>query len=228
MQYEAIKKNTVKAEGQVPKSKMIRFYNENGKGKRIMFIGNSITLHGVKPDIGWNVEWGMAASAQENDYVHIIMEKVNDVADDCAFCVAQASELERNYEDGEAIFPIFEDARNFNADIFIFRIIENCFVDKFKKEAFKEEIKKFFKYLKPDGEAEIIFTTGFWKHPGDEAIKELAEETEKPLVILGDLGEQDEMKAIGLFEHSGVAGHPGDLGMKNIAERIFEVLKNIL
>ena len=38
----------------------------------------------------------------------------------------------------------------------------------------------------------------------------------------------DEMMAKGLFEHSGIEVHPGDLGMKNIANRIYEKLENYL
>ena len=38
----------------------------------------------------------------------------------------------------------------------------------------------------------------------------------------------DEMMAKGLFEHSGIEVNPGDLGIKNIANRIYEKLENYL
>ena len=44
------------------------------------------------------------------------------------------------------------------------------------------------------------------------------------LVELGDLGEDSTMRADGLFEHKGVAMHPGDRGMAAIAKRIFSVI----
>ena len=83
-------------------------------------------------------------------------------------------------------------------------------------------------YLNPSGNAKVIVTTGFWHHPGDEALKDFADEKGYPLVKLGELGEQDEMKAIGLFAHEGVANHPGDLGMKVMAERIFSAVRGFL
>ena len=54
--------------------------------------------------------------------------------------------------------------------------------------------------------------------------QEAAAELGAPLVKLADLGTRDEMKAVGFFEHSGVAGHPGNAGMAAIAERILEKL----
>lgn len=48
----------------------------NDGGVRIVFIGNSITLHEKAPQIGWHNEWGMAASAAEKDYVHLVTAEI--------------------------------------------------------------------------------------------------------------------------------------------------------
>jgi hypothetical protein len=47
------------------------------KADRILFLGNSLTLHGPKPEIKWTGNWGMAASAQDKDYVHLLTAAIN-------------------------------------------------------------------------------------------------------------------------------------------------------
>jgi hypothetical protein len=44
---------------------------------RILFLGNSLTLHGPKPEIEWFGNWGMAASAQDKDYVHLLTAAID-------------------------------------------------------------------------------------------------------------------------------------------------------
>ena len=94
----------------------------------------------------------------------------------------------------------------------------------FDKDVFKREYAGLIGYLDPLKKAKLVVTTGFWKHIGDDAIREFATEHSLALCELGDLGEKDEMKAIGKFEHDGVANHPGDLGMQTIAQRILNVI----
>lgn len=226
--YLQMRKNTVAADHQLKETDYVHFYNLNGTGKKVMFVGNSITLHGILPEIGWYGNWGMAASAEGNDYVHRLMASISQLENDPVFCVCQVARWERNYKEGETVYPFFENARKFNADIIVMRFVENALVKEGEAPIFKEQMVKLLQYFDPEGKAEIILTTGFWHHPAEKAIAEAAEEMNWPLVELSDLGEQDEMKAIGLFEHGGVANHPGDLGMKMIAERIFAVLKQYL
>lgn len=71
---EAIKENTVSAKGQLVNSDSLRFYGDENAKIKILIVGNSITRHGVLPSIGWYHDFGMAASAEENDYVHLLMK----------------------------------------------------------------------------------------------------------------------------------------------------------
>lgn len=226
--YAQLRKNTVPADRQLKETDMVRFYNLGGTGKRVMFIGNSITLHAPRPEIGWHYNWGMAASSAENDYVHRLMAEISQLEKDPVFCVCQVALWETNYKQGESQFHLFENARNFQADILVARFNENAVVGENEPELYKAQLLKLLQYLNPEGNGKLILTTGFWRHPADNAVAEAATQMGWPLVTLNDLGERDEMKALGQFEHRGVSVHPGDLGMKTIAERIFSVLKEYL
>ena len=226
--FSEMKKNTVDSANQLKKSQFVRIVNPDGSGKRIMFVGNSITLHGILPEIGWHNEWGMAASSLDKDYVHQLISKTQEINDDATFCICQVAQWERDYKIGSSKLDLFEAARDFNPDIIVMRFIENCPGADFETDTFKKELDVLLNYLNKSGNAKIIMTTAFWHHPGDDAIKEYSKEKQLPLTELGDLGELNEMKAIGLFDHEGVANHPGDLGMKNIAERIFDIMKSML
>ena len=59
-----IKKNTVSAQNQVSEIG----YGESfgNEGLKVLFVGNSITRHEPKPEIGWDNDWGMAGCVEEN------------------------------------------------------------------------------------------------------------------------------------------------------------------
>ena len=218
----AIKENTVSAENQMKNSSYLSFLGNEGAGVRVLIVGNSITRHGPKADIGWNADHGMAASAPEKDYVHRLYEKLTGIGKDVCFRIRQCAEWEMNLREKD-ILNRYNEEISFNADVLVFRLGEN--VSSENVPYFYDALKKFVKHIVSDG-CKIIFTTCFWRNNGiDSAIRAFACEIGAPCVELGDLGDDSAMKATGLFSHSGVAAHPGDKGMEEIAERIFNVLK---
>ncbi len=223
---DSIKKNTVSSQNQLKGKGPCFFINEKGKGLRVLFVGNSITLHGILEEIGWYNQCGMAASRPENDYVHLCIEEIRKTQPDSAFAIAQVADWERNYINGSECLENYSLAREFNPDVIIMRCIENCPWQDFSRKDFLREYKALINYFNLSGKASVIITEGFWKHSGNSDIKKVSEEMNYPFIPLEDLGENDAMKAIGEYEHGGVQQHPNDLGMKNIAERILNALKD--
>ena len=216
------------ANGKLRESENVRFIGLENSGKRLLFVGNSITWHAPADPVGWAGDWGMAATAPEKDYVHQVAAMVCGAAAAPAVCICQAAAWERAYKTGGESRPRYESAREFDADVIVMRLIENCVVEEFDAAEFKAALGDLLAYLNKSGKAKIILTTGFWSHVGNPAILEYAAEKALPCAVLDDLGQQPEMRADGLFEHAGVAAHPGDRGMRAIAERIFEELKKLL
>ena len=226
--YAELGKNTVDAANQLASTALVRFLNPEADGVRILLVGNSITLHGILPKIGWYRSCGMAASSAEHDYVHLIEKMACNAVPNASVGICQVAEWERLYKEGEKTLPLYAAARAFGADIIVLRFVENCPKDNIDGETFLRELDALTRYLDPKGTAKFIFTTGFWRHPLDAFLRKAASEMHCPCIELGDLGDDPAMKAIGLFDHSGVANHPGDLGMQRIAERIGALLLPML
>ena len=220
-----IEQNTVSANNQVQRKHYIECF-DNGGNVNVLFLGNSITRHEPKSEIGWENDWGMAASKRENDYVHVAVRLMEEKFGKVNYCIANCGEWEMNYHN-EDVLNEWEEARNFHADIVVVRLGENIFnvKDKFETHPLAPYYAKFIEYFCANPNAKVIVTGLFWRSPQIEAaIEKVVAEKGYAYVPLNDLGDNEENMAIGLFWHNGVAMHPGDLGMQRIAERIVKVL----
>ena len=93
--------------------------------RRILFLGNSITLHGPNADIGWTGNWGMAASSEDKDYVHLVTSSLaQHIGARPQIMVRNIADFERNY----ATYDVDQKMRDlfaFDPDLVILAIGEN-------------------------------------------------------------------------------------------------------
>ena len=214
--WEAI--NTVKGENQV--STFVKFFGKQDGSPRIMFVGNSITWHGPNESLGWHGNWGMAASAPEKDYAHIVIKAISERFPDAAFCIVQAWGWESHYENCP-YDEYFAPAKDFQPDIILSMAAGNIPAEKLDHDLFVESIHALNTYLSGGkSDVKIIRTSTFYGgERRNSAIQDYVKRVGAYYVDISDIRENPENLAIGLFEHNGVAHHPGDKGMQVLAER---------
>ena len=214
--------NTVKAYGQVDVNKYVSIFNRGGK-KKVMFFGNSITRHEPNASIGWHGDWGMAASSIDKDYVHLVVAELDKRYGKVDYCIAQGAAWEWEYPHTEDVFEqYYSKVREFNADIVIIRIGENITAKKHLDIDCKPYFAKIVDLLVGSNAEKVIITDMFWYSVYNDCFREVCEEKGYTFCHLTDLEENESTMAKGLFEHKGVAGHPGDYGMQCIADRILQ------
>lgn len=194
-----------------------------GNGLKILFVGNSITKHGPKADIGWFGDWGMAATNLENDYVHKTMSKICEVRPGSGFAMLQVAGYEREFY---TLHPsvIYGAARDYRPDVVIMFFGANVSKEYDQTEnpprTFGEAYEELRNWI-DSGETLFIHSQGFYIRPVLDKEKEtVAEKYGDIFVNIEDLRNREDTH--------GRFNHPSDLGMELIAERFFNVLSEKL
>ena len=202
------------------------------KINRIMILGNSITLHRPKADIGWLDCWGMAASAQNKDYAHLLLQRITDAAHGKApeAIIENIAAFEKeyaNYDISAALKPY----AGFNPEMVILAIGENIpEPDTIEaKNNLRIALNALLGLLKENGNPVIFIRSSFWKSQiKDEILRQLCTKFGGTFVDIGHLGldEANFARSERTFINPGVANHPGDKGMLAIAEAIWNAIIN--
>jgi len=197
--------------------------------RKVLFLGNSITKHVPKADIDWSGNWGMAASAEAKDYVHLVIAGLA-VKGGAApeMMVKNIADFERAHV-GYDIAGKLRDAIDFKADLIIVAIGENVPALKTPEEeaAFQESVTKLLTALKAGRQSVLLVRSCFWKNAAkDQTLQKASAAAGGKFVDISTLSADkgNYGRAEREFKNAGVANHPGDKGMAAIAAALLEAL----
>lgn len=210
---------------------------------RILFLGNSITLHPLCSY--WWGEWGMAASTKEKDYVHRLVDmEAEDY--DVEYTAVNFGAWETQSHDRAETLDFIASFLQEQYDYVVIQLGENISDYSTLETDLEEFVSCVDDSQAADGmPADILIVGGFWEANEIDAIKESVCEglQDSPDGIqfvdlsvlwsdtvyqssIGNTVMGDDGKAH-TIEHDGVARHPGDEGMEAIAGRIYEAMQEM-
>lgn len=193
--------------------------------RKVLVIGNSIMKHGAAPQLGWNTDWGMAATAEEKDYAHLLHRKISETAKQ-----AKAPELQLARIADEKHMLGWDKLKNSGADVIVIQVSDN-YRSKQTREVFQKNYEQMIRDLRGDGNPIIVCVTN-WGGPTKltQMIREAAAANNVLFADIATPGALPENRAgsEGHFTNGGVNWHPGDRGMAVIADTIYAAIESAL
>jgi len=193
--------------------------------QRVLVIGNSLTMHGPAPEIGWTGMWGMAASAAENDYVSQLIKLLSERDKPVSWRANRLSSNDLEKTPEKFRLPVTALQLSRNAALVIIEAGDN--VPPTSLEAFAASYLEALKSLRPPSGILVCVST-WWSSPlKDKIIRDNCRVAGGVYVDIARVSNTPENVAGNErhISHQGVAAHPGDKGMKVIADRIFNAIR---
>lgn len=198
---------------------------------KVLFLGNSITKHGPKADIDWHGNWGMAATAEAKDYVHLVKAGLTQAQGAAPqIFVGNIAGFEREHaKPGYDLDKAVGEAAAFGASHVVLAIGENvpALTTDAAKAAFKTQMQRLLAKLSGPQKPVIVVRSCFWANSAkDQILEETCKEVGGRFVNIAALSkdESNYARSERPYKHAGVANHPGDKGMQGIADAILQAL----
>ena len=199
---------------------------------KLLVLGNSVALHGPAPQIGWTGNWGMAASSRDRDFAHVLHSQVCKATQgEPQLLVLNLADFERKQTDFDFEQGLKEPIA-FEADVVIVGVGANApaLETPEAKQRYRAAFEQLLSRVKQTDSTTLLVRGEFWPDPAKEQImREVCEKVGGTYVPLKDLNKDPANlgSADQKFEHAGVAGHPGDRGMKLIADELWKAIDKI-
>lgn len=194
------------------------------KTHHILLLGNSITYTAADPSVGWTGNWGMAASAADSDYVHLLTARLKKANSASTLAIVNEIEFEVNFDtyDFDKNLKSYRDAK---PDIIILRIGEDV-TRTADSVLFEKRYVDLLNYLKVNNPDVKILAAGSVWRDRDLANRVMAKYSD--YISLVSLSNDNTNFAFGLFPNLGVQSHPDNKGMRSISDQIWAALQKDL
>lgn len=203
---------------------------------KIIFIGNSITKHERKEDLGWYFNHGMAVNDKNKDYVHNLM-KMLEIKSENAY-IRNFYPFETKPNSALGLINSLDGINSADPQIVIIQLGDNVSLgegDIFSKLINGYEFLLNYDLLiknisKNDKSNKVYCISTWWEQPlVDFIIKLSCFINKQNYVFIGDIyndkNNKDRLKVD--FQNVGVDIHPKEWGMLMIANRIFKAISSI-
>lgn len=205
-------------------------------GIHMLVIGNSLSIHPVASNAWWGL-WGMAASKAQYDYPHVLSSMIARNENVMTDVINFGGDWERAPENGRAMYPLLTPYLTGDIDMIVIQLGEN-YAD---NNAFKSNFNDLMCYLKQkEKNAKFYVLSQYFSNiQQDQIKKEICKKYQAQYIELKNIyslpschntmngivyGEDGKTHQINTL---GVALHPSDIGMKKMAQSIYEYyLKN--
>jgi len=187
----------------------------SAQSERLMVIGNSITYHPPREELGWYGDWGMAASERENDWVHLVLGKLPDnTLLKTKHCIAPSLVGLTD--------ELIAEVQQVNPTLLMVQLGDNMLPEDATTESLYVPVVRI---LRAAQHQKIV--VGVWgaNDVRNECLKQAALDADAIYVRIDDIRNQSGTQAWDEYENSAVGWHPSDLGMQMIANRVLMVVQ---